>query len=133
MPGITLTVSGHPDAALCRQLAQAVARLTCESLDKRIDQTMVILRTVDPEHWFIGGRSLAELGRNSFRLEVTISDETNTRAEKKAYHADAYALLCDLIGNVHPHSNIHVIDCRLTAYGYGGVTQAHRLEQNDAA
>jgi 4-oxalocrotonate tautomerase len=87
---------------------------------------MVMLQFVPHEDWFIGSKSLAERGKNSFRLEVTISDETNTKDEKAAYHKAAFAALYELIGNVHPHSNIHVIDCRATAYGYGGVTQEYR-------
>jgi 4-oxalocrotonate tautomerase len=81
----------------------------------------------------ISGKSLAELGKNAFRLEVTITDETNTKAEKAAYQKEAYAALCELIGNVHPHSNIHVIDCRAAAYGYGGLTQEYRYHHSGKA
>jgi 4-oxalocrotonate tautomerase len=62
------------------------------------------------------------------QLEVTIMGETNTRGEKADYHKAAYELLAGLSGNVHPHSSIHVADCRPTAYGYGGVTQAWRYQ-----
>ena len=59
---------------------------------------------------------------------VTITDETNTRSEKSDYHKAAYALLAELIGNVHPHSSIHIVDCPPTSYGYGGITQEWRYQ-----
>jgi len=123
MPGITLTVSGEPDQALTSRLVADISKLTCQVLKKELDRTAMLVRYHPREQWFIAGRSLTEHGKNAFRLEVTITDETNTKAEKAKYHKAAFALLEDIIGNLHPHSSIHVIDCRASAYGYGGVTQ----------
>lgn len=123
MPGITLTVSGEEDAALTQRLAVEISSLTCELLKKELSRTAAIVRYVPRAHWFIAGKSLAEQGKNAFRLEVTITDETNTKIEKATYHKAAFELLSGLISDLHPHSNIHVIDCRASAYGYGGVTQ----------
>jgi 4-oxalocrotonate tautomerase len=132
MPGIFLTISGQDDPALTHRLADQVARLTCEMLGKERERTMVIVRYVPKDQWFIAGRSLAEHGKNAFRLEVTVTDETNTRAEKAAFHKAAFALMSDLMTNIHPHSNIHIVDCRATAYGYGGRTQAWHYHQAGA-
>lgn len=71
------------------------------------------------------GRSLVELDKNAFRLWVTITDETNTKVEKAEYHKAAFALLSEIIGNVHPVSNIYVIDARAGTYGYSGVSQEY--------
>jgi 4-oxalocrotonate tautomerase len=134
MPSIFLTVSGQDDPALTRRLAEEVAGLTCEVLRKEHERTTVIVRYVPKDQWFVAGRSLAEHGKTAFRLEVTVTDETNTRAEKAAFQKAAFALLSDLMADVHPHSNIHVVDCRATAYGYGGLTQAshyHRQEHDN--
>jgi 4-oxalocrotonate tautomerase len=126
MPGILLKISGQPDTALTRRIVPRITELTCAVLDKESVRTMVMVDYVPHDAWFIAGRSLAELGRNSFRLEVTITDETCTRRQKADFHQAAFAALSELIGNVHPHSNIHVHDCRASAYGYGGVTQEYR-------
>ena len=126
MPGIMLKISGRPDPDLAQRIVGKITSLTCSVLDKEPARTMVMLQFIPHDEWFIAGKSLAELGCNSFRLEVTITDETNTKAQKAAYHKAAFAALCELIGNVHKHSNIHVIDCRAGAYGYGGVTQEYR-------
>ncbi len=128
MPGIVLRISGLHDAALARGLASEITALTCKILEKLPQQTMVMVQFVPHDLWFIDNRSLAEHGRNSFRLEVTITDETNTKGQKAQYHREAYALLAERIGNLHPHSNVHVIDCRASSYGYGGVTQEHQFQ-----
>ena len=130
MPGITLKLSGHPDPALASRLAFELTALTCNVLEKQPEQTMVMVQFVPHELWFLDRRSLAEHGRNSFRLEVTITDETNTKAQKARYQREAYALLEEMIGNLHPHSNVHLIDCRASAYGYGGVTQEYRHQHS---
>lgn len=128
MPGIHLTVSGQPDAALTRQLAERLTQLTCEVLKKERARTRVIIQYVPADQWFIAGSLLSEDGRNSFALEVTLTGETNTRTEKADYHRAAYALLAEMLGKLHPHSSIHTLDCQPTSYGYGGVTQEWRYQ-----
>ncbi|SPJ32178.1 tautomerase family protein [Kushneria phyllosphaerae] len=128
MPRITLTISGASNDELTRRVAHELGQLTASSLDKPYNATMLMVDYFPREDWFISGRSLQELGKNSFRLEVTVTDETNTREEKARYHRDAFDLLTKLIGDIHPHSNIHIIDCRASAYGYGGETQEHRYQ-----
>ena len=128
MPGITLTLSGEEDRALARTLAAEITALTCDVLEKLPANTMVMVRFVPQDLWFIDSRSLADYGRNSFRLEVTITDETTTKDQKARYQHEAFALLSERIGNVHPHSNVHVIDCRASAYSYGGVTQEQKYQ-----
>lgn len=129
MPGITLKISGQPDMALVQSIVPQLTALTCDVLEKRPEQTMVMVYFVPHELWFINSRSLSELGLNSFRLEVTITDETNTKAQKARFQHEAFVLLAEEIGNLHPHSNIHVIDCRASAYGYGGMSQEFRYHR----
>ncbi|SFI69204.1 tautomerase family protein [Celeribacter neptunius] len=129
MPGIILTHSGLPDPAQADALAAELAELTCRYLKKERGRTMVMLRHQPKDQWYIAGTSLEKDGRNSFRLEVSITEETNTKDEKAAFHKAAFALLSERLGNLHPHSNVHVIDCRATSYGYGGVTQEWRYQQ----
>ena len=125
MPGIKLTVSGEPDEALSRRLAAELTALTCTILKKKPTRTMVQVHYLPREHWFIEARSLAEHSRNSFRLELTITEATNTRDEKTVYQKRAFDLLAESIGNLHPHSNVHIIDCDAVSYGYGGLTQEY--------
>ncbi|WP_219217516.1 tautomerase family protein [Variovorax boronicumulans] len=130
MPGIHITVSGPSDATLTPKLAERLMQLTCRVLKKERSRTRVIVQYLPADQWFIAGASLAEDGRRSFKLEVTITGETNTRTEKADYHKAAYELLAELLGNVHPHSSIHVVDCLAASYGYGGVTQEWRYQHS---
>jgi len=125
VPGIHLIVSGQADQALTERLAKEIIDLTSRLFAKPHDRTWAIVDYAPREAWFIDGRSLVEHGKNAFRLWVTITDETNSKAEKAEYHRAAFALLAGLIGDVHPISNIYVIDARATAYGYSGLTQEY--------
>jgi 4-oxalocrotonate tautomerase len=85
----------------------------------------LILRYVILEEWFIAGKSLAEFGKDSFRVEVTVVDETVTNAQKAKYSAEVFKSMSHLIENLHQFSNVYVIDVRGAAYGYGGLTQEY--------
>lgn len=128
MPHINLQLSGTPDAELSRRAAVVVADLTVEILGKPRELVAVAIHYVDRPHWFIDGRSLAQWGRNAFHLDISITDETNTKAEKARYLQRMHAELSALIGEVHETSYIHVIDARAAAYGYGGLTQEQRYQ-----
>ncbi|MGN7917657.1 4-oxalocrotonate tautomerase family protein [Lysobacter antibioticus] len=128
MPHINLQLSGTPDAELSRRAAAVVADLTVEILGKPRELVAVAIHYVDRPHWFIDGRSLAQWGRNAFHLDISITDETNTKAEKARYLQRMHAELSALIGEVHETSYIHVIDARAAAYGYGGLTQEQRYQ-----
>ncbi|WP_297908196.1 4-oxalocrotonate tautomerase [Thiomonas sp.] len=132
MPFVTLQYTAPADAALAARLASELADLVCAVLRKDPLRTSVLLRPADPAHWFIAGRRLADTGRHAFRLEVTVTDETNTRAEKQRFQREAFALLSRLFGDIHPHSNVHVIDCRAAAYGYGGISQEEHWSRTPA-
>ena len=128
MPGINLIIAGTPNAELTERVAEQIALLTCDVLKKELTRTRVIVRYVPEDQWFIAGRSLAKGKQKSYQLEVTITGETNTRTEKADFHSAAHALLKKLLGDVHPHSSIHIVDCSPTSYGYGGITQEHRYQ-----
>ncbi|GKS99446.1 hypothetical protein AVKW3434_08680 [Acidovorax sp. SUPP3434] len=78
---------------------------------------------------FIGGVSLAELGQTAFHLDISITDETNTKAEKARYLREIHAAFAGLLPRLHEVSYIHLIDARGAAYGYGGRSQEWRHQQ----
>ena len=128
MPHLNLQLSGSPDPDLSRRAAALIADLTVEVLGKPRELIAIAIHYVDRAHWFIDGRSLADWGRDAFHLDISITDETNTRSEKARYLQQVHALLSVLIGEVHETSYIHVIDARAAAYGYGGLTQERRYQ-----
>ncbi|WP_058909751.1 tautomerase family protein [Entomohabitans teleogrylli] len=131
MPGITLTLSGDKNAVLTQKCVDLATDLTCRIFNKSKANTMVIVRYVDYDDWFIDGKSLTDWGRNSFRLEVTVVDETCTKEQKAEYQKAVYEAMNSIIGNLHPHSNVHVIDCKAASYGYTGITQEYRYQHKD--
>ena len=129
MPHIVLHLSGAPDATRTRQAVDAVVRLTQSALGKKLPVIAVAVQHIPADQWFIGGETLASLGRSAFQLDISITDETNTKAEKARYLRDVHAAMAALMPDLHEVSYVHVIDARAAAYGYGGLTQEHRHQQ----
>jgi len=128
MPILNVLLSGPENAQTTREVATLLSDLTTCLLHKKPELTSIAVRYVEPAHWVVGGRTLAEQGRSSAYVEIKITDETNTRAEKAAYIKAVFDGLLALMPDLHHESYIHVDDVRAGAYGYGGLTQAYRAE-----
>jgi 4-oxalocrotonate tautomerase len=61
-------------------------------------------------------------------FDIKVTDETNTKAEKEKYIAEAFNAFSGLLGNLHEESYIYVQDVKAAAYGYGGKTQEYRYQ-----
>ena len=59
----------------------------------------------------------------SFNLNISITDETNTKDEKAAYIAAIYAAMDGLLEGVHEKSYVLITSANAAGYGYGGITQ----------
>ena len=129
MPHIVIHLSGEPDAALARRAVQAVGELTCRMLGKKPEVIATTVQFIPDTQWFVGGRPLAEQNASAFHLDISITDETNTKAEKARYLAAVHEAMAGLRPNLHEVSYVHVIDARAAAYGYGGRTQEYRHQQ----
>src|SRR5690606_32738552 len=129
MPLITLTYATPApatDPALKRRLAQAVVDLSTTILHKDPKVTAILVTQADAADWFCGGQSLVEAARASIWLDIHITEGTNTKDEKAAFIAQAFARLGDVLGPLHEESYIHVHEVRGDAYGFGGRTQDWR-------
>jgi 4-oxalocrotonate tautomerase len=131
MPILNVKVSAHRSAELSGRITETLLELTSRVLGKRRDLTAVAIDYVDPSDWFVGGKSLAELKKASFYFDVKVVDETNTKAEKARYVAEAFEAFGRLLGELHPESYVYVQDVRASAYGYGGKTQEFRHQHPD--
>ena len=129
MPHIVIHLSGQPDPQLTRQVVDTVAGLTQSVLDKKLPVIAITVQYIAADSWFIGGQSLAELGKSAFHLDISVTDETNTKAEKARYLREIHAAMAELRDNLHEVSYVHLIDARAAAYGYGGRTQEFRHQQ----
>lgn len=128
MPYLHLQISGARDDALARRAAETAVELTSGVLHKDRALTAVVVEFIEPAHWFIAGRALSAAGPRSYHWYVSVTDETNTKAEKAQYIAAVHAAMRELLGDVAEHSYVHVADLRASAYGYGGLTQEFRYQ-----
>ena len=129
MPYLHLQLSGARDDALARRAADTAAELTSDILHKDRALTAVVVEFIEPAHWFIAGQPLSGSGPRSYHWYISITDETNTKAEKARYVAAVHKAMAELLGDVAEHSYVHVADLRGSAYGYGGRTQEARYQQ----
>jgi 4-oxalocrotonate tautomerase len=132
MPILNVQVSAQRTPDLSERITETLLELTTRILGKRRALTAVVITYVDPRDWYVAGRSLADLRQSSFYFDVKVVDETNTKAEKARYVAEAFEAFGRLLGNLHPESYVYVQDVRATAYGYGGRTQEYRHQHPDA-
>ncbi|MCD0505104.1 tautomerase family protein [Bordetella petrii] len=129
MPHIAIHLSGQPDTGSSRRVVDKVAALTQSVLGKQLPVIAITLQYIPHDAWFIGGQPLSETGQNAFHLDISVTDETNTKQEKARYIAAVFAAFQELLGNLHECSYVHVIDARAAAYGYGGATQEYRHQR----
>ena len=129
MPFIHIQVSGPADDKLAGRIAEQASELTARLLGKDPALTAVAVDFIDPARWFVAGRALGDSGARSFHWSVSITDETNTKAEKARYLREVHAAMAKIRPDLHEVSYIHVIDARGAAYGYGGKTQEYRHQQ----
>ena len=128
MPILNVKVSAAKSPEMTGKIAGVLLELTTRILRKDPQVTAIAIDYVDPEHWIVGGKSLAAQNKSSVYFDIKITDETNTKAEKAQYIKEAFAAFADLLGNLHEESYIYVQDVRAAAYGYGGRTQEYRYQ-----
>lgn len=127
MPILTVKTSAPRSPELTRRIAALLLELTSRVLHKQPEVTSIAVDYVHPDDWVVGGRTLSEQGKSSVFVDIRITDETNTKAEKAQYIREVFAAFGALLGNLHEESYIHVHDVRAAAYGYGGETQERRF------
>jgi len=126
MPILNITISATADRVPAADVTAVLMRHTGAILKKAPSLTAIAVHYTPREQWFIGGQSLAELGKASFFLDIKVSDETNTASEKSDYIAAVWADMTKLLGELHEVSYIHIDDARPAAWGWGGLTQQYR-------
>ena len=126
MPFIHVRYSTPSEQDLRRPIAAFLTEATARILRKKPEVTALAVEQVAPESWFIGARSVADLRKATFFVEVRVSRGTNLKEEKADYLREVFRGLESLLGPVHPESYIHVHEAAGDAYGYGGVSQDAR-------
>ncbi len=126
MPILNVKISAAPSDELVAAVSEILLDLTTRILHKKRELTAIAIDFVPPEHWVVGGTTLAKQHKRSVYFDIKIVDGTNTKDEKAAYVAAAFEAFARLLGDLHDESYIYVHDVRPEAYGYGGLTQEFR-------
>jgi 4-oxalocrotonate tautomerase len=126
MPFIQVKISGERDTALAARVAHRITALSAERLRKNPADTNVAIEFIPADLWFIANKPLADQAVRSFYLNISITDETNTKDEKSAFIAAVHTAMGELLGGVHDKSYVLVADVSGSAYGFGGITQEER-------
>ena len=127
MPLITVSyATSRQSPALKADIASAVSELTAKILHKDPKVTAIIVKPVDANDWFAGGKSLAEQQLASYWIDIHVSEGTNTKDEKAAYLAAVFARMGELLGPLHEETYLHVDEVKADAYGFGGLSQERR-------
>jgi 4-oxalocrotonate tautomerase len=129
MPILNVKVSGDKDAALTKKVTALLLDCTTRILKKKANVTAITIQYVPRDCWVVGGELLSEQDKNSFYLDIKVTDETNTKDEKADYIREVFTGFKDILGDLHDESYIYVEDVRAAAYGYGGRTQEFRYHQ----
>ena len=130
MPVINLKISGEQDAALAKDLALIISKLTKEVLNKKSEVTVVTVSFIPNAFWFINSESLTELNTNSFHLTIKISDSTNLKEDKAKYIDAVHQALLFRLEKIHPVSYTAIEEMKADAYGYDGLTIEYKWINN---
>jgi 4-oxalocrotonate tautomerase len=126
MPILNVKVSQPASSQLTASISELLLERTVRILRKKRELTAIAIDYISPEHWVVGGSTLASQGKNSFYFDIKVVDGTNTKDEKAQYIAECFAGLSALLDPLHEESYIYVHDVRAEAYGFGGLTQEYR-------
>jgi 4-oxalocrotonate tautomerase len=128
MPILNVKVSGKQSAQTTQKIAELLLELTSKILKKKREVTAIAIEYVDTQNWVVGGKLLSEQNKQSFYLDIKITDETNTKDEKAEYINRVFKGFEHILGALHEESYIFVDDVKAAAYGYGGKTQEYRYQ-----
>lgn len=126
MPTLTLKVAPLHEPERYRSLARALTQITADTLGKRAEVTALVIEEFPAAWWYVGGRSLQ---RPSALLEISITEGTNSAAQKAAFIEAAFAELQRQLahdGAFEAASYVIVREVPASDWGYGGQTQQAR-------
>lgn len=123
---LSQSVGEDPDL---HAIARTLTELTARHLDKDASLTSMRIDLLAPTQWFIAARTLAELSRAAYQLEVQVTAGTNSEAQISAYLAAVHEAMALALDELHPTSYAVVQQLPAADWGYGGKSQARRRQE----
>ncbi len=126
MPTLHLQVAPLQSPQRYQALAQALTRITADTLGKRADLTAVLIDDLPAARWYVGGQAVK---KPTALLTIRVTAGTNTALEKATFIAQAFDELQRQLapgGELEPASYVQVHELAASDWGYGGLTQQAR-------
>jgi 4-oxalocrotonate tautomerase len=130
MPTLNLRIAPLHNPQHYAALAAQLTDLTARVLRKRREVTAVMMEDLPAARFCVGG---VAANQPIACLAMDITAGTNTAQEKQQFVHEAHALLRRLLGDLHEASYVIVRELPAGDWGYGGLTQAQRQAQRQAA
>lgn len=130
MPFVNIKVAGptlRPEQV--QHLQQGATKLMAEVLRKKAALTAVLVEQVPAASWTVGSKPV----QAAAHLDVKVTEGTNTNEEQSRFVREAMALLRFVIGaDLNPVAYVVIHEVPGAAWGWDGVTQAHRAGVTEA-
>ncbi|MEZ5713887.1 MAG: hypothetical protein R3D85_01195 [Paracoccaceae bacterium] len=122
MPFARLTTLPPLAPAPAARLAQDLGALIVRHLGKNPDLTSILIETPSQPHWAIGGAARD----TAAHFEVTVTQGTNTEAQKRAFLAAAARALQQALPGLAEATYVTIREQPGANWGYDGQSQADR-------
>ena len=131
MPFVNIKVAGLTLAPeQVQHLQQGATTLMAEVLRKKAELTAVLVEHVSVMSWTVGGKPVSAAAH----LDVKVTEGTNTAEEKSRFIGEAMKLLRSALGaDLNPVAYVVIHEVPGGAWGWDGLTQAHRAQVAKAA
>lgn len=126
MPIINIQLTASITENEATEIAQRSTTIMGDILGKDTNLTAVTITIIEKQHWFINSTSLSHNKTESALVNVKISQDSNSTAEKSAAISAFYELLDEIAGPLDNTSYVALQELPMTDWGYGGKTQAAR-------
>lgn len=131
MPFVNIKVAGPTLAPeQVQHLQRGATKLMAEVLRKKAELTAVLVEHVPAMSWTVGGKPVSAAAH----LDVKVTEGTNTAEEKDQFVGDVMRLLRSVLGaDLNPVAYVVIHEVPGSAWGWDGLTQAHRAQVAKAA
>jgi len=126
MPYLKMSVSKDGSDKLSEEIIKSLMKSTSDILGKNPDVTSIAIDYVNPQNWFVGGKSVFGMDKVTFNLEILITEGTNSKSEKAEYLKKVFEDMNRILGELTPACYIFINEIKADSWGFEGATQEFR-------
>lgn len=130
MPTIIVSIAPLQNPEQYASIARRLTDITAEILHKDEAVTAVLINDLPAARWSIGGQAV---NQPTALVEISITQGTNTAAEKARWIAAAFTEMQAVLGTLAKASYCIVRELPAQDWGYSGLTQSDRKMQKQYA